>query len=490
MEEATLVSKVGQNFAFFGGMSLLYGILFTVCMYQNPNGITFPIIVLITIVFSILYVKKIGQCIRKDMWLYAAGMMLLGISSCLTSSSFLIFFNLIGIFLLFLVMMIHQFYQDEKWRFQTYFKNLFIIIGTTIAGIRYPFKHASVHLVEKSTEKKKTAVYVFTGIGIAVLLLIVIFPLLIHSDEIFAMYFGKIIEQIHLGKLFWMFVMTAVMSILCYAFFSALCEQNLKMNAEPPQSCCNPIVGITFTSILAVIYLAYSAIQIFFLFFGLRRDLLSASTYSSYARSGFWELIFVSVINFVLILVCVYVFEENNVLKGIVTIISMCTFIMIFSAAYRMCRYIEAYHLTFLRVLVLWFLFLLALIMGGTVFSIYRKQFPLFRYIMFMTACCYIGFSLAKPDYRIVKYNVNHMEKIRQEDLEYFIYGLSDDAAPIIAEISLDHMMEQEYRMAVEEDLRMHFKIIQKEYSSNDIRKMNYSHIRALKAAEKYLENH
>lgn len=311
-------------------MSLLYGILFTFCMYQNPNGITFPILIFLTIMFAVQYVKKIGFPIKKDIWIYGAGMVLLGISSFLTASGFLVFFNLIGIILLFVVMMIHQFYQDKEWNFQTHFKNLFILFGTSISCIPYPFQHGAGKLTEKSTEKKKTVFYILAGVGISILLLLVILPLLIRSDRIFEMYFGNFIKHIHFGNLFWMFVMTVVITIICYAFFSGLCRYNLKMNTEQKKNHCNPIIGITFTSILAVIYIVYSCIQIIFLFIGLHKGVLRASTYSSYARSGFWELILVSLINFVMVLLCIYLFEDNKILKFILTVISMCTFIMIF----------------------------------------------------------------------------------------------------------------------------------------------------------------
>lgn len=486
MEERGFIEKVRENFSFFGGMSLLYGILFTFCMYQNPNGITFPVIVLVTILFAVRYVKKIGFQIKRDTWFYAAGMMLLGISGALTANWFCIFFNWVGIFLLFFVMMVHQFYEDKEWRFQTYFKNLFLLIGASIGGIRYPFRHAFEHLVGKSETKKKTVTYIFTGIAIAFLLLTVIFPLLIHSDRVFEMYFGKFISCIRFGNVFWIFVMTVVMTVLCYAFFCALCGDNLEKDTDVEKNYCNPIVGITFTAILAVIYLMYSGIQILYLFIGIENGLPGEVTYSAYARSGFWELLFVSMINFVMVLLCVYLFEENRILKGILTIVSLCTFVMIFSAAYRMCMYVEVYHLTFLRVLVLWFLFLLALIMGGTVFSIYKKQFPLFRYIMAVTACCYIIFSLAKPDYWIAKYNVAHMEIIEWGDLNYLVYRLSDDAAPVTAQLDTEvNEFLQEDQKTI---LRQHFEKIQEKYKNKDIRKINYSHVQALKSAEEYLK--
>lgn len=488
MEERVFVSKVKENFWFFGPLSLMYGILFTLCMYENLNGITFPILVLITIIFALQYVKKVGITLREDTWVYAVGMLLLGVSSFMTANEFLIFFNIIGILLLFFLMMIHQFYRDQEWNFQTYLRNIFCLLGTTVPSIRYPFQHTFENMIGKSETKKKTVTYIFAGIAIAFLMLTVIFPLLISSDRIFEMYFGKLISRIRLGNVFWICMMSIVMSILCYAFFTALCKMNLIMNSEEKKNYCNPIVGITFTSVLAFIYLIYCGIQILYLFIGMENGLPEGFTYSSYARSGFSELVFVSLINFVMILICAYIFEENRILKIILTIISVCTFVMIVSSAYRMCMYVEAYHLTFLRVLVLWFLFLLLLIMAGTVFSVYRRRFPLFRYITFVTACCYILFSLARPDYWIAKYNVAHMQEINLEDLNYLVYGLSDDAAPVIVGMDVEKVWENKYYDETSILMYEYFEGIQEKYESKDIRKLNYSHIQALKAAEKYFE--
>ena len=85
-------------------------------------------------------------------------------------------------------------------------------------------------------------------------------------------------------------------------------------------------------------------------------------TYSQYAHQGFWQLLFVSIINFLAVLVCMQVFGENKILEILLCVISVCTCVMILSAAYRMLLYVEEYDLTFLRVLVLWFLAVLMLI--------------------------------------------------------------------------------------------------------------------------------
>ena len=223
--------------------------------------------------------------------------------------------------------------------------------------------------------------------------------------------------------------MALIMCILCYAFFSALCRYQPEEETETRGKKCNPIVGITFTSVIAVIYLFYSVIQIIYLFIGQDGGIPAEITYAEYARSGFWELLFVSIINFLMVLVSIYLFQENKILKGILAIICMCTFIMIFSSAYRMWMYVDVYHLTFLRMFVLWFLGTLTLVMLGTILSIYKKKFPLFRYIMLVVGCCYIVFSLARPDYWIATYNIANTENMNMGELNYLVYSLSDDAA-------------------------------------------------------------
>ena len=62
-------------------------------------------------------------------------------------------------------------------------------------------------------------------------------------------------------------------------------------------------------------------------------------------------------------------------LKILLTVISVCTCIMILSAAYRMILYVNEYNLSFLRVLVLWFLAVLMIIFWGVIYSIFSRDF-------------------------------------------------------------------------------------------------------------------
>ena len=146
---------------------------------------------------------------------------------------------------------------------------------------------------------------------------------------------------------------------------------NLRGKTAKKQGRTDPVAGITFAGILAAVYVVYSGIQILFLFLRLDMGLPEGVTYSQYAHQGFWQLLAVRLINFAAVLICRMVFDENRILKIILTVVSVCTCIMIVSAAYRMILYVSEYYLTFLRVLVLWFLAVLMIIFFGVIYSIY-----------------------------------------------------------------------------------------------------------------------
>ena len=138
-------------------------------------------------------------------------------------------------------------------------------------------------------------------------------------------------------------------------------------------------------------------IQIRYLF--LKAGLPEGITYSEYAHAGFWQLVLVVIINVSMVILCSELYEKNKWLNYMITIISLCTYVMMLSAAYRMKLYIDVYHLTFLRLCVLWFIAALAIVMAGVVISIYKKDFRLVNYMIAVSAVSYLIFSFSQPDY-------------------------------------------------------------------------------------------
>ena len=228
----------------------------------------------------------------------------------------------------------------------------------------------------------------------------------------------------------------------------------------------------------------YSGIQIVVLFLRLDTGLPDGVTYSQYAHEGFWQLLFVSIINFVTVLICAKIFEENRSLKILLTVLSICTCIMIISAAYRMILYVNEYNLTFLRVLVLWFLAVLTVIFIGVIYSIYRRNFGLFRYMTAVVSVGYILLSLGRPDALIANYNIENTTEMGEEDLYYLMYGLSDDAAPEIAKIDCT---ETENIWMIQH-LDSYFRMVRGKNDDTSLREWNYSRARAEETARSWIQ--
>ncbi|MBP5266749.1 MAG: DUF4173 domain-containing protein, partial [Lachnospiraceae bacterium] len=169
------------------------------------------------------------------------------------------------------------------------------------------------------------------------------------------------------------------------------------------------IVAITTLSLVTVVYLLFSVIQIVYLFLG-NMVLPEDYTYAEYAREGFFQLLVVCILNVVIVLVVSKHFQKHPVLKGLLLLISACTYIMGASAFLRMLMYIDAYYLTRKRILVLWALVTIGLLLVGIVIGIFREGFPLLRYGMTVFCLCYLVLAFSHMDYFIADYNIRQMQ--------------------------------------------------------------------------------
>lgn len=413
--------------------SLIYAFFYTVFLYKNSSGITYPFFAGGTCLFFFFYLKKSGITVKKTAFFPVTVITLLGINTCITDSFVLIFLNKLGIFFLFFYLIIHCLYEDKCWDLSKYLCSILNIICTSFLYIFRPFTDFALFLKNKRKVQDKPegkGKYVFFGLIIAVPLLFVILLLLYGADAVFS----NILDQIfslnfdfffHFDHVFEIAFLFLVVFIASYSIMCRISDHDLKEEV-PDKRKLEPVMGITFTALISLVYLVFCYIQVIYLFGGLG-TLPENYTYASYAREGFFQLVFVCFINLVLVLVCTKYFREDKVLKGILTFISLCTYIMIASSAYRMILYIQAYDLTFLRVFVLWALLVIFFLMSGALLMIYRKNIPYTRYCIVIVAVLYLIFSFARPDYWIAKYNLS------QEKTDYYyLRHLSLDAAPAI----------------------------------------------------------
>lgn len=437
-KDSVYTQKLKEHFPFFSIGSALYAFFYAFCLYKNASGITYPFFVAGTLCYFFFSMQKLGVPYKKDSIFYIASIVLLGISNCLTNSEPILFMNKCGIFLLAFILMIHTMYMDKTWNLPKYFGAMAQIFGTAITCIYRPLSDLISYFdaqKQKKTGKKSYFLPIFIGIIITIPVLFFMTLLLASADAVFSNILYRMFSNFNFTTIFEIMFMVILVFLGSYAVYAGLCMKNVKEEVGSHRSF-EPIIAIIVTAALSILYLMFSVIQILYLFIG-NMKLPDGYTYSQYAREGFFQLLFVCILNLILVLICLYFFRENIVLKVILTIISGCTFIMILSSALRMLMYINRYNLTFLRIFVLWSLTVIFLLMAGVTAFIYIGKFPLFTYSMVIVTVFYIGLSFAHPDYWIAKYNLNaarleYLDDYDIYDSKKYLSRLSADAAPVL----------------------------------------------------------
>lgn len=449
------------HFRFFSIASLIYAVFYTFCLYRNPSGVTWPFFIGGTLFYFFLFIKKSGISAKKDSIFYIAALILLSVSNFCTDDRNLLFWNKIGIFMLMFCFMLHNVYEDSTWNLSKYLGAVCHTFFGAIGFLGRPFSDFGIYMKHKKEVrglKDSKGRYVAFGLLFCIPFLFIIVLLLSTADIVFASFIEDILDRIWIPENLFGIIFT-----LLFAFFASYCitvrltKKGISEKTEDKRTG-EPVLAITVTSLLSVIYVIFSSIQIIYLFFG-SLELPHDYTYAEYARQGFFQLLFVCLINLTLVLVCLGRFKESRILKAILTLISLCTYIMTASSAMRMMIYIKYYHLTFLRIFVLWALAVICLLMTGVLISIYKEKFPLFKYSMVIVTVLYIGLSFSHPDYWIARVNTSYLlaeidfEETGSSNSDVSYLGrLSADAAPVLLTLTEDERFNKYHYTLKETD--------------------------------------
>ena len=227
---------------------------------------------------------------------------------------------------------------------------------------------------------------------------------------------------------------------LLSAGFIHCCFWTSKNNKEEKQSS----FGIDALQILPAIFLlnilfiSYIAIQSSY-FFGGDKLILGDSgvTYSSYARKGFWDLLWVAFLALPFLYFANWLLRfESEQKKRLFTLMAatMLGLILILeaSAAHRMMIYVQAYNFTLHRLFSSWFMLFIVVALVLFTYHVLYKQNKNFLYAVCITALCFIsGLNIINPDRFVASYNLEWNTDNKLPDL-YYISRLSIDAYPVV----------------------------------------------------------
>lgn len=409
----------------------------------------------------------------RKFYLSAAAAMLLAVSTVLTMNGFVQAVSRLGILIVTAKLIADSFADNIGMQFGGYIR---AFIKLAMSGLKRIGEPVTRLLSYIRLDKWK---YILAGIVIAVPLAAIAVSLLLSADWMFrrmftvSLNFGE--TGITAAKALWGFLWSF------FAFYCIIAGQAADpavIEKKEPRRV-NAAVAVTFMSILGIIYLVFCAVQVIFLFG--RHALPEGQTYAGYAREGFFQLMFVCAMNELLIMICSRKFRLSAALKSVLTVTCGCTYIMIASSACRMIMYVQAYGMSFLRILVLWFLLVLSIVLAGSIVYIFKNSFDLFRFCYGVSLAMWLVFAFAGPDALAAGYNARTLG-MTDGVTANMINDLSEDAVPVLAR-NFDRISDETTRSAALIKLME----VYGKAETRDIRSFNLSMMRAKKAVELHI---
>lgn len=200
------------------------------------------------------------------------------------------------------------------------------------------------------------------------------------------------------------------------------------------------IVSIMALAGLDALYLIFVGVQSAALFGGPEYLATMGISYAEYARSGFFQLVFVVILNLVVMLTLMQLTRREGkgwpVMQVLATLLVLLSGVILISAAWRMSLYVMAYGLSFRRVLTYWGMVMMALLLAAACVKVWRAEFKLFRFAAVAALAGWLVLNYASVDRIVARYNVDSYRNGTLESLDlYYLSSLSYEALPVVGEL-------------------------------------------------------
>lgn len=466
--------------------------------YGQMAGVSIPTFVCLLYIF-VLYVAK--DRLRKNTWfsyVWLGAVFLLSLTYALFANWFFFGLNFLVIpALIFLHMTYMLSYRLPSW------SGLALIGAATEHFFAQSLRHwpTVFKIIQKAGgrnlqgERKQVLVKVLIGLLISCPLLLIVISLLSSADGVFHEILADVpalLERISfsngLARILWIILLGMGLFGFAQGFADpkhydwSVPPLDGEPVREPFTFSIDPVIITTILVSINTVYVLFVSVQFSYLFGAWDGVLPEGSTYADYARSGFFELILVTAINFaILLLSLLSVGEVKKTLKKIINVLLytlvLCSMVMLYSAYSRLALYEEAYGYTYIRFLVHAFMIFLSLLLVIAAVRISRVNFPLAKCYIVLGLLAYVLMNYIGMDGIIAGRNMERYEASGKLDAAY-LSGLSWDAVPKLIEFSKkeDGLLDQNLR-----DKWQSNTIAEQEWPS-----FNISKYRAQQALEQY----
>ena len=262
--------------------------------------------------------------------------------------------GILNIFILPVLISIYLFILVNK-NYTVSFANTFLMFKL------FPSKlFSNLKYIKFNTDKiKKNKIgSIISGILIGSFFSVLIIMLLTSADDYFDKFMSKIMVNIDFNFDISFIIKFIIFFIIIFSVGINLIKcKDIKMREEKKVKVDKNII-ISMLSVINFVFILFLISEISKLC-GNFLHIPKGYIYSSYAREGFFELLFVNIINFSIIAFLLYktdIIKENKIVKYLVIILIIFSILLIFNSYYRMFLYVRRFGLTNLRLQVILFL--------------------------------------------------------------------------------------------------------------------------------------
>lgn len=440
-------------------LSILHSIMF----FSNNLGLNVILFTIPLLSFLIYTLKINNKIVNKKGLLFIVPITFLSLTYLFYDNIFRVF-NVIIIPILYILMYIYTI----KPTF-----NLNEIISDFTTLLFGPLDYVMNFIDEVKSYFKKLENKRLKSILIVLPIVIVILFLLASADTIFRGAFTGIInlfKNVSIFDVILRIVLLLIMFIYTGASIYNLIYKYKKQEVEGINIKPDNYTIKLLLTILNIIYIIFDIIQIRSL---LLHKVGAEFDYAQYARSGFFQLMVISLINLVIILISKMT-REDKYTKWMSTLMIFLTYIIIASSFYRMYLYESTYGYTILRLLVYVALITESIILIPTIRYIFNNKVNILKHYMIIVILIYTLINTISIDYIIAYRNINRYYEVNKIDLEYLKNYNADNIPQLI-----DFYNETSDRK-LKKDIKDYIKEVKDDFKTNNVFEYNISKNRAI----------
>lgn len=238
---------------------------------------------------------------------------------------------------------------------------------------RYLFRNLKFLKIKTNREKTNKILNAVFGIIVGIVFSIVILLLLMSADDYFNKFVSKSFISINFD--FSKIMQFVIFFIIIFSIGVNLMRNRYIVMKENKTRKIDHTIIISMLSVINLVFVLFLISEVSKLC-GNFLQIPKGYIYSSYAREGFFQLLFVTIINFSIILYLIYktnVIKENKIIRNLVLILIVFSVLLIFNSYYRMFLYIGKFGFTNLRLQVILFLLMELILFGIIIKKIINK---------------------------------------------------------------------------------------------------------------------